>query len=438
MKQRKKLISIIAVIMAILMAFSLIASVLPTAFAVSQSDIDALQAKKDELSARVAEAQERVDTLQDEQANVLDQKRALEEQNNAAKEALDVVAQEIQMYSEIIVEKTEELNLALNREETQLKKYRTRVRAMEESGGYNILAVLMSSGDFNEFLTALDDMEKIMTSDRDLEDEYIAAREESERVKAEYEEVKADCEEKQDVLQAEKDYLDGQIEITEAKLADLEDLIDEALAAYEEARSAEEMAAQEIAEMVAAYQRQKEEEAAARAAAIARQNAQNSQNGGGEGDNGGGGGGLNPGGAVGTGSLAWPVPCSTRVTSRFGYRSDPFTGEQRYHSGIDIDGYGNDGGAVCAADGGTVITATYNDGYGNYIIIDHGNGYQTLYAHMSGLAVGSGQTVSQGQTIGYLGATGRATGTHCHFEVFVNGDRTDPAQFFSGLSYYNC
>lgn len=435
MKQRKKLISIIAIIMAVLMAFSLIASVLPTAFAISQSDIDALQAKKDELSARVAEAQERVDTLQDEQATVLDQKAALEEQNNAAKEALELVAQEIQMYDEIIVEKTEELNLALDREKTQLNKYRTRVRAMEESGGYNIINVLMSSGDFNEFLTALDDMEKIMTSDRDLEDQYIAAREESERVKAEYEDVKADCEAKQEVLQTEKEYLDGQIEITESKLADLEDLIDEALAAYEEARNAEELAAQEIAQMVAAYQRQKEEEAAARAAAQAAAAAAAAQQSGG-GDEGSGG--LNPGGATGTGNLSWPVPCSTRVTSRFGYRTDPFTGEQRYHSGIDIDGYGNEGGAVCAADSGTVITATYNDGYGNYIIIDHGNGYQTLYAHMSGLAVGSGSSVSQGQTIGYLGATGRATGTHCHFEVFVNGDRTDPAQFFSGLSYYNC
>ena len=148
--------------------------------------------------------------------------------------------------------------------------------------------------------------------------------------------------------------------------------------------------------------------------------------------------GLGGGNASATGSLGWPVPCSTRVTSRFGYRTDPFTGEQRYHSGIDIDGYGNDGAPVVASDGGTVITATYNDGYGNYIIIDHGNGYQTLYAHMSGLAVGNGSTVSKGQTIGYLGATGRATGTHCHFEVFVNGSRVDPAGFFGGLSYYNC
>ena len=426
------MISVIAVIMAVLMLLSLVASVIPSAFAISQSDIDALQAKKDEISARVKEAEARVDTLKEAQANVLDQKAALEEKNDAAKEALRLVGEEIVMYDGIIEEKTEELNLALNREQTQLEKYRVRVRAMEETGGYNILTVLLSSGDFNEFLTALDDMEKIMTADRDLEDAYIEAREESERVKAEYEDVKADCEAKQEVLNAEKEMLDAQIAETEEDLAELEDQIDEAVTEYEGFLAAEEAAAQEIAAMMAAYQRQKEEEAAARAAAIAQQAAQNG------GGGGGGYGGLNAGAAVGTGSLGWPVPCSTRITSRFGNRSDPFTGETRYHSGIDIDGYGNDGAPVVASDGGTVVTATYNDGYGNYVIIDHGNGYQTLYAHMSGLAVGAGQTVSQGQTVGYLGATGRATGTHCHFEVFINGERTDPAQFFSGLSYYNC
>ena len=426
------MISVIAVIMAVLMLLSLVASVIPSAFAISQSDIDALQAKKDEISARVKEAEARVDTLKEAQANVLDQKAALEEKNDAAKEALRLVGEEIVMYDGIIEEKTEELNLALNREQTQLEKYRVRVRAMEETGGYNILTVLLSSGDFNEFLTALDDMEKIMTADRDLEDAYIEAREESERVKAEYEDVKADCEAKQEVLNAEKEMLDAQIAETEEELAELEDQIDEAVTEYEGFLAAEEAAAQEIAAMMAAYQRQKEEEAAARAAAIAQQAAQNG------GGGGGGYGGLNAGAAVGTGSLGWPVPCSTRITSRFGNRSDPFTGETRYHSGIDIDGYGNDGAPVVASDGGTVVTASYNDGYGNYVIIDHGNGYQTLYAHMSGLAVGAGQTVSQGQTVGYLGATGRATGTHCHFEVFINGERTDPAQFFSGLSYYNC
>jgi murein DD-endopeptidase MepM/ murein hydrolase activator NlpD len=135
--------------------------------------------------------------------------------------------------------------------------------------------------------------------------------------------------------------------------------------------------------------------------------------------------------------FVWPLPCSTRVTSRYGNRSDPFTGETRYHSGIDIDGFGNDGAPVVAAGSGEVITASYDSSYGNYVIIDHG-GTSTVYAHMSGLAVSEGQTVGQGQTIGYVGATGRATGTHLHFEVYVGDGRVDPAQYFSNISYYNC
>ena len=108
------------------------------------------------------------------------------------------------------------------------------------------------------------------------------------------------------------------------------------------------------------------------------------------------------------------------------------------HTGIDIDGYGNEGGAIVACDNGVVVTATYNNGYGNYIIIDHGNGMQTLYAHMSGFAVSAGSTVSKGDTIGYLGSTGVATGTHCHLEVFSNGVRVDPAGYFSGINYIDC
>lgn len=433
---RKRIISIIAILLAILMAFSLIASALPTAFAVTQNDIDELQRKKDELSERVTEAEERVELLQTAQANALDQKTALEDKNNAAKESLKLVGEEIAMYDDIIKEKTEELTAAQEREQLQLDRYRTRVRAMEESGGYNILAVLMSSRSFNEFLTALDDMEKIMTSDRDLEDLYIEAREEAAEIKADYEAVKTECEDKQTTLRAEQKQIENQITETEKQIEDLEDELEEAIAAYEEAQEAESAAAQEVLDTIAEYERQKREAAAAAAAAAG--GGSGSGSGSEEGGTATGGLGLNPGGATGTGSFTWPVPCSTRVTSRFGNRTDPFTGETRYHSGIDIDGYGNDGNIIVAADGGTVVTSTYSDGYGNYVIIDHGNGYQTLYAHMSSAAVGSGSSVSQGQVIGYLGATGRATGTHCHFEVFINGGRTDPAAFFSGITYYNC
>ena len=88
-----------------------------------------------------------------------------------------------------------------------------------------------------------------------------------------------------------------------------------------------------------------------------------------------------------------------------------------------------------ASDGGTVILASVNGGYGNCIMIDHGNGYQTLYGHLSGYAVSYGQSVSKGDVIGYVGATGVVTGPHLHFEIWSGGGRIDPEPYFSGLSF---
>ncbi len=103
------------------------------------------------------------------------------------------------------------------------------------------------------------------------------------------------------------------------------------------------------------------------------------------------------------------------------------------HYGVDIDGWGHDNGDIVACDGGVVTAVGWDpNGYGNYVVIDHGNGMQTLYAHMSGTAVYEGMTVGQDETIGYLGATGAATGTHCHVEVFVDGENVDPSYYLFG------
>lgn len=138
-------------------------------------------------------------------------------------------------------------------------------------------------------------------------------------------------------------------------------------------------------------------------------------------------------GVIVEGIYIWPSEANDHVTSFFGMRIHPITGVYHFHNGIDIGaGYGT---AVLAAADGTITTAAYDaEGYGNYVIIDHGNGNRTLYAHMSYTGVSAGQTVSEGQIIGLVGSTGMSTGPHLHFETYVNGTRVDPLLFFSSYS----
>ncbi len=135
---------------------------------------------------------------------------------------------------------------------------------------------------------------------------------------------------------------------------------------------------------------------------------------------------------VAEGVYIWPSAASDYVTSFFGTRLHPILGIYKNHTGIDIGaGYGT---AILAAANGVVTTAAYDaGGYGNYIIIDHGNGNMTLYAHMSQMSAGVGQTVTQGQTIGLVGSTGMSTGPHLHFEVYVGGTRVAPLVVFLQL-----
>ncbi len=386
--------------------------------------------------------QHQFDFYSGKQASVLEQKAALDERNEYAKQQLALVQEQIDMYSEMIAEKKKEVEAAKNREEEQLERYRTRVRAMEENGGYNILTLVFNAESFTALLTSLDDIGEIMESDRRLEDEYIAARQEHERVQAEYEEEKAGLEAKQAELEEEKVELEGLLAEADQLLKELEEDIEKAIREYEIAEAARAAAAAELSNLVAELNRQNQE--------IANANNNNNANAGGNaGSTGGntgntgssGNGGLISAGSEGvqgTGSLVWPVPCSHTVTSRFGPRTHPITGKYTNHNGMDIDGYGHDGYPIVACDAGVVVAAKWSDSYGNYVMIDHGNGMQTLYAHMSGMAVKYGDTVTQGQTIGYLGSTGWSTGTHCHLEVYVNGSRTDPEAYFTGMTFYNC
>jgi murein DD-endopeptidase MepM/ murein hydrolase activator NlpD len=126
----------------------------------------------------------------------------------------------------------------------------------------------------------------------------------------------------------------------------------------------------------------------------------------------------------GTGELLWPVPGHRTVTSGFGIRLHPVFRVHRQHLGIDIGA--PHGARVVASDTGTVITSEYDRSYGHYIVISHGNGMTTLYAHLSSRGVRRGDVVVRGDTIGRIGSTGVSTGPHLHFEVMINGSRVNP------------
>ncbi len=127
---------------------------------------------------------------------------------------------------------------------------------------------------------------------------------------------------------------------------------------------------------------------------------------------------------VGTGVYGWPCPGHGDITSEYGMRLHPVLGYYKLHTGVDIGA--PEGASIVAADSGTVISAGWQGGYGNCVIIDHGSGMSTLYAHQSEILVSEGQSVRQGETIGLVGSTGYSTGAHLHFEVRVNGDPVDP------------
>ena len=402
-----------ALCLSVLMMGTVVSEAFPVpAYAVTQSQIDELKEQRNVIRAQRQEKQAIVEALEAEKADVVAQKQAMDERNMYTLQQIQLNNQEIELYDEMIAEKAAELEEAQRLENEQLERYRARVRAMEENGGYNILAIISKSDSFSDMLTAMDDVGEIMESDRQLEDAYIAARENTESVKADYEDTRAELEELKAQLKAEQEELEKDIEEAIQIILDLENDLENRQAEYDAIMAAEDAANATIDKLVAELEAQRAAEAAAAAAAA--------------------GGSSGGGSANASGSFLWPVASYVYVSSRFGLRVHPITGKTKSHTGIDIAS--NQGTAVYASDGGTVTLAGWNGGYGNCIMIDHGNGYVTLYGHLSSISVSVGQTVSQGATIGAVGSTGNSTGPHLHFEVLKNGTRIDPEQFFSGLT----
>ena len=427
MKNIKK--SLRSVFCALLAAAALAAS-LP-AYAVSQAEIDDLQKKLDALEQQAQEQQDVINDLTSQKARFITRKLALDNKIEINRQMIELIGEQIEIYDEIIAEKQAELDKALEKETTQTELLRSRIRAMEENSTYSYASFIFDSSSVTELLSRIGDVNDIMHYDKTLEEEYMAAREDVESIKKSYEEARHEQELLQKELDTKQAELDAQVEAAYTMIADIETLSDDAQAEYDA-----------IAEEEAKAEETLQEAIRKRAAEQAKYNQNHNSNNGGGGNSGGSGGNSGGGGSSGGGSatslsnLQWPVPSCTLITSRFGYRVAPTTGASTYHGGLDI-GAGM-GASIVAAGAGDVIYAGANGGYGNCVMIDHGNGVVTVYAHMSSIGVSYGQYVTAGQYVGAVGSTGVSTGPHCHFEIRINGAQTDPAAYFSGLSYWNC
>ena len=381
---------------------------------VSQAELESLRAERAMIQAQREAKQAEIDELTESAVGILVQKRALDERNMYTMQQIQLNNEEIALYDQMIADKEQEVLNAQEREQEQLVRYRARVRAMEENGTLNYLAMILKSNNLGEMLTAMDDVEEIMTRDKKLEDDYIHARENTEELKAEYESYREEVNGKQDALRVEQEKLQAEIDEASELLLGLKADYDDRQAEIAEIAAQEDATNMAISVLVAKL----EAERAAAAAAAAYTGSDETPDSGAA--------------AYSTGSFIFPVASYTYISSRFGERIHPITGELKNHNGMDIAS--NMGTTVYAADGGRVVLAEWYGGYGNCIMIEHGNGYKTLYGHLSVISVKNGQTVNQGEAIGQVGSTGNSTGPHLHFEVYLNGGRIDPEQFYSGLN----
>ena len=409
-----------------LVAAAALASSFP-AYAVSQSEIDELQKKLDALEQQAQEQQDIINDLTDQKARFITRKLALDNKIEINRQMIELIGEQVDIYNEIIAKKQAELDKALEKETEQTELLRARIRAMEENGNYSYASFIFDSSSMTELLSRIGDVNDIMHYDKSLEEEYMAAREDVESIKKSYEETRHEQELLVKELDTKQSELDAQVEAAYTMIADIETLSDDALAEYDAIAEAEAEAEETLQEAIRK-----------RAAEEAAKNNSNNNSGGGSSGGGGnsGGGSWGGGSATSLSDLQWPVPSCTLITSRFGYRVAPTTGASTYHGGLDIGA--SMGASIVSAGAGDVIYAGMNGGYGNCVMVDHGNGIVTVYAHMSSIGVSYGQYVTAGQYVGAVGSTGVSTGPHCHFEIRINGGQTDPAAYFSGLTYYNC
>ena len=389
MKTMKRICRMLA---ALALAVCLVGAEMSPVLAVTQAEIDSLKNEAKELGSQKKELEAKLKELANDKSKALERKKLLDQQIDNTSAQIKNVETQIADYADLITQTEAELADAEEREAAQYELFCQRVRAMEESGEVSYWSVLFGASSFTDMLTRLNDVNEVMDADQKVIDDLKALQAEITEKKEQLEDSKAEREAAKAELVHKKSELDKQRQQAIALVNEIND--------NEEENQATLDALDKEEERILAEALRKSRELAAQQAAAG----QSSHS--------------NPGGYI------WPVD-SRYITSTVGGRASPGGIGSTNHKGTDIGRVGYTS-SIYAAKSGTVIVSQYSSSYGNYVVISHGSGNTTLYAHMSTRKVSEGQYVNQGDVIGITGSTGHSTGPHLHFEITENGVRINP------------
>ncbi len=400
------------------------------------------QAEKKELENKRSKTSQMLEDLESGKSDIVSYIKKLDTKMTDLSTSIRDIKEKISKKKNAI----NELEVKIAESETEIKnQYETmkkRIRYMYEKGSSDYIDILLASEGLSDFLNRSEYIEKISEYDSAMLDNYNNAKTALEEKKVLLEEKKEILVESKKELESERSALDKISEKKNAELANYNDNIaiaENQLSEYDnelvrQERIIEDALLEEQRRIAAEEARKKKEEEAAKAAKKAQEakDAAKASNA--------------PAGqtaapadteqkdqseapTASSGGFVWPLAVSGKITSYFGGRTAPTAGASTYHQGIDISAPA--GTSIRAAKAGTVVTASYSSGAGNYIMLNHGDGVFTVYMHCSSLAVSKGQQVAAGTTIGYVGSTGVSTGNHLHFGVSVNGSYVNPLGYVS-------
>lgn len=351
----------------------------------------------------IDEAQKKADQLENQKSTAESEKNSLAEQLNSIAKEMEEIQDRIEKKLDEIRKAEDELVQAKVNENAQYQSMKKRIKFMYENGNTQMLEVLLESENIGDFLNKAEYAQSLSEYDRGQLTEFQEIVKQVEAEEAALKEEYAEMETLRSELIAKQDSVSALIAEKNIEISNLEKEIGENASVLEELiKKAEE-------ERI----RQQEAEAAAAAAAAAGQNGGSSNAGGGYAP-------PTSGNVVsGSGQFTHPCPGAT-ISSTFGYR----TFDNSFHNGLDLAA--PTGTPTYAADSGVVLYAFYSQSAGNWVVIDHGNGFVTKYMHHDYYTVTEGQYVEKGQQVGVVGNTGYSFGSHLHFQVELNGTPVDP------------